>query len=550
MLLTSDKKFKNELRGGIGYYPILYIPHFDHHYILECINELYPCKHQECCISECVSDGAPKKEYINFCLEKIADLCDDCEATTNPIRTFIVNEKIIEDSKIQVVLNQFTTDNKTKKNKYTIILIATDRCLPPAGILGCVKVINIKPPIQEEIEVIIKNKIQDASRQDITNLARKLLGLQRADILSITSLIESTIGCISSGAFVLVENLKKEIIAKSGILEIVEPNETLDDIGGVGKLVEDIKNVGKLYRNLDVIHEASINIPIPKGFLLIGMPGCGKSMIAKATANELRLPLLRMDMSKILGNLVGDSEQNMRHALEIVDSTHPCVLWIDEIEKAFAGTSNASSNNDELMLRLMGIFLTWMQERKSAVFIVATANDVMKPEFMRKGRFDEVYFVDFPDREERKQIIEKSIGKYGKKIETALKNVISTDRLADILGNDRGRWLSGAEIKSLLDTIVQKKLIDLINKTESEKSNAASKKFNIVFEKNDFDANNEIVKSFLNSAMANQSRKLKEKSEWDKIKGDTSQLGFIDRIYSVKEIYGFTDAHMANSQNK
>jgi ATP-dependent 26S proteasome regulatory subunit len=549
MLLTSDKKFKNELRGGIGYYPILYIPHFDHHYILECINELYPCEHLECCISRCISDVAPKKDYTNFCLEEIVKLCG-CEGNFNPIRTLIVNKEIIENSEIQVVLNQFTTDNKTKKNKYTIILIATDRCLPPAGILGCVKVINIKPPIQEEIEVIIKNKIQDASRQDITNLARKLLGLQRADILSITSLIESTIGCISSGAFVLVENLKKEIIAKSGILEIVEPNETLDDIGGVGKLVEDIKNVGKLYRNLDVIHEASINIPIPKGFLLIGMPGCGKSMIAKATANELRLPLLRMDMSKILGNLVGDSEQNMRHALEIVDSTHPCVLWIDEIEKAFAGTSNASSNNDELMLRLMGIFLTWMQERKSAVFIVATANDVMKPEFMRKGRFDEVYFVDFPDREERKQIIEKSIGKYGKKIETALKNVISTDRLADILGNDRGRWLSGAEIKSLLDTIVQKKLIDLINKTESEKSNTASKKLNIVFEKNDFDANNEIVKSFLNSAMASQSRKLKEKSEWDKIKGDTSQLGFIDRIYSVKEIYGFTDAHMTNFQNK
>lgn len=546
MLLTSDKKFKNELRGGIGYYPILYIPHFDYHYILECINELYPGKPMEYRISECISKNAPQKDYTKFCLEEIARLCG-CEGNINPIRTFIVNKKIIEDSGIQVVLNQFTTDNKTRKRKYTIILIATDRCLPPAGILGCVKVINITPPIQEEIEVIIKNKIQDASRPDITNLARKLLGLQRADILSITSLIESTIGCISSGAFVLVENLKKEIIAKSGILEIVEPNETLDDIGGVGKLVEDIKNVGKLYRNLDVIHEASINIPIPKGFLLIGMPGCGKSMIAKATANELRLPLLRMDMSKILGNLVGDSEQNMRHALEIVDSTHPCVLWIDEIEKAFSGTSNASSNNNELMLRLMGIFLTWMQERKSAVFIVATANDVMKPEFMRKGRFDEVYFVDFPDREERKQIIEKSIGKYGEKIETALKNVISTDLLADVLGNNRGRWLSGAEIKSLLDTIVQKKVIDLINKTESEKSNAASKKFNIVFEKNDFDANNEIVKSFLNSAMASQSRKLKEKSEWDKIKGDISQLGFIDRIYSVKEEYGFIDASKKNN---
>lgn len=120
---------------------------------------------------------------------------------------------------------------------------------------------------------------------------------------------------------------------------------------------------------------------MPKGILILGMPGCGKSMIAKSIANAFNVSLLRLDVNRLMGQYVGQSESNLRRALQTAEAAHPCVLWIDEIEKAFAG--NEGGHND-IVIRLMGHFLTWMQERKTAVYIVATANDVMRPELMRK----------------------------------------------------------------------------------------------------------------------------------------------------------------------
>ena len=136
------------------------------------------------------------------------------------------------------------------------------------------------------------------------------------------------------------------------------------------------------------------------------MPGCGKSLLAKVIARQWKYPLLRLDMGMVLGPYVGQSEENIRKAIKISEAISPCVLWIDEIEKGFAGVSSDGGSSD-VIRRIFGTFLTWMQEKKSPVFVVATANDIsqMPPEFLRKGRFDELFFVDFPSKESRQEIL-------------------------------------------------------------------------------------------------------------------------------------------------
>ena len=156
-------------------------------------------------------------------------------------------------------------------------------------------------------------------------------------------------------------------------------------------------------------------VDIPKGIMIVGMPGCGKSLAAKAAAKLFEIPLVRLDIGRLLGKYVGESEHNMRRALKLAEAISPCVLWIDEIEKAFSGVGESGGGSD-VTTRLFGQFLTWMQEKENTVFIVSTANDISKipPEFLRKGRFDELFYVDFPGVEERKQIIEIHLKKRNK----------------------------------------------------------------------------------------------------------------------------------------
>lgn len=189
------------------------------------------------------------------------------------------------------------------------------------------------------------------------------------------------------------------------MLEIVTFSETIEDIGGLENLKDWLSRKAKVFANLD--KAIKFGVDIPKGIMIIGMPGCGKSLTAKATASLFEIPLVRLDVGRLLGKYVGESEENMRNALKLSEAISPCVLWIDEIEKAFAGVGGDGGGND-VTTRLFGQFLTWMQEKDNTVFIVATANDISKmpPEFLRKGRFDELFFVDLPNGEERRKILD------------------------------------------------------------------------------------------------------------------------------------------------
>jgi SpoVK/Ycf46/Vps4 family AAA+-type ATPase len=197
------------------------------------------------------------------------------------------------------------------------------------------------------------------------------------------------------------------------LVEVVEAATSLDDIGGLEQLKE------WLGRRAGAFSAAarSYGLPAPKGLLIVGIPGTGKSLTAKATAGAFGLPLLRLDMGRVFGGIVGQSEANLRAVIQTAEAIAPCVLWIDEIEKGFSGSQGSGNTDGGTSSRVFGSFLSWMQEKQKPVFVVATANDVSKlpPEFLRKGRFDELFFVDLPDSKERAAIWDIVIAKYGRK---------------------------------------------------------------------------------------------------------------------------------------
>ncbi len=195
---------------------------------------------------------------------------------------------------------------------------------------------------------------------------------------------------------------KEQIIRKSGILEYYPFNEEIGDVGGLDLLKDWMEK-----RTVAFTEKArDFGLPSPRGVLLLGVQGCGKSLSAKAIGSLWRLPLLRLDVGRIFAGIVGSSEENMRKAIRVAESVAPCILWLDELEKGFSGTQSSGMSDGGTTSRVFGTFLTWMQDKKAAAFVVATSNDVtsLPPELLRKGRFDEIFFIDLPSQKEREQI--------------------------------------------------------------------------------------------------------------------------------------------------
>lgn len=231
---------------------------------------------------------------------------------------------------------------------------------------------------------------------------------------------------------------KEQIIKKTGILEYYH---TVDDISSIGGL-ENLKN-WVLKRKRGFTEKAKkYGLPFPKGLLLIGIPGTGKSLTSKAIASVWGLPLLRLDVGKIFGGLVGESEQNIRRAISIAESISPAILWIDEIEKGFSGVKSSGSTDGGTTSRVFGSFITWLQEKVKPVFVIATANNVgeLPPELLRKGRFDEIFFVDLPTSMEREEILKIHLEKRGRNVDQ-----FNLDTLVDI-----SQGFSGAEIEQCI----------------------------------------------------------------------------------------------------
>jgi AAA+ superfamily predicted ATPase len=211
----------------------------------------------------------------------------------------------------------------------------------------------------------------------------------------------------------IIAREKASTLKRNGLVEVIQASTCLDDVGGLGNLKAWLKRRARAFGQA----AKAYGLPAPKGLLIVGIPGTGKSLTAKATASAFGLPLLRLDMGRVFGGIVGQSEANLRAVIQTAEAIAPCVLWIDEIEKGFAGSESGGASDGGTSSRVFGSFLSWMQEKDKPVFVVATANDVSKlpAPFLRKGRFDEMFFVDLPDASERRQIWEIVIARHGRK---------------------------------------------------------------------------------------------------------------------------------------
>jgi ATP-dependent 26S proteasome regulatory subunit len=238
----------------------------------------------------------------------------------------------------------------------------------------------------------------------------------------------------------IVHEEKRQTVRKSGVLEFMAAGAVLEDVGGLENL-----KTWLVKRNGSWLDEAAgYGLPAPRGVLITGVPGCGKSLTAKAVASAWSLPLLRFDIGRVFSGLVGSSEHNMRTALRIAEAVAPCVLWVDEIEKGFAGGAGHDSGTGA---RVFGTFLTWMQEKQSPVFVIATANDFdgLPPELLRKGRFDETFFVDLPSRNERVAVWRVHLRRALRHHRVAGELPVDGELLGELAGLTAG--YSGAEIE-------------------------------------------------------------------------------------------------------
>lgn len=288
----------------------------------------------------------------------------------------------------------------------TVIIVSPSIRIPHA-LEKMITVMELDFPDEREINDIINEFLKDNEISAITKdlldkMSLAFKGLTAFEIRDLLSLAISTDGELTNATLQLIFEQKKQMILKAGILEMVPLKESIADIGGLENLKEWLKKKAGVFR--DIKSASEFGVAMPKGVLIAGIPGCGKSLSAKAAGKMFDIPLLRLDMGRMMGRYVGESEENMRKAIQLTEAISPCVLWVDELEKAFAGISGGS----EVTTRLFGTFLTWMQEKTSPAFVVATANKIteLPPELLRKGRFDEIFYVSLPNSEERRKIFE------------------------------------------------------------------------------------------------------------------------------------------------
>ncbi len=269
-------------------------------------------------------------------------------------------------------------------------------------------VLDYPLPSLPELDEVLSSQLAAAKVSRIaTDVREKLLkaalGLTLDEAEKVYRKTYVKAGRFTEGEVDIILSEKKQLIRRNGILEYIEEDETIDSIGGL----EELKVWLRQRSNAFSERAREYGLPQPHGMLILGVPGCGKSLIAKTTSRLWGLPLLRLDMGRVYdGSMVGRSEANLRNALKTAESISPVLLFIDEVDKAFSGRAGSSDSDGGTSSRIFGSFLTWMQEKQSPVFVMATANRVerLPAEFLRKGRFDEIFFVDLPNPEERQDI--------------------------------------------------------------------------------------------------------------------------------------------------
>ena len=310
--------------------------------------------------------------------------------------------KFYEDASINRTIKELSSALKETNHN----LIISSHLSPSSEDLDeLMTIINLPLPDQKELKNLIKNIATNTNsnlnEKDLNELSLASSGLTEIKLKQVTAKALAQRGKISSEDIKDILEEKKQVIARSEILEFFESNSSQDDIGGL--------NVLKIWLNQRYrafSKEArDYGLPIPKGVLLVGAQGTGKSLTAKSISKSWSMPLLRLDVGRLFSSLVGSSEARTRETISRAEAMSPCILWIDEIDKGFGGDARSDGGTSQ---RVLASLLTWMAEKEAAVFVIATANaiDKLPPELLRKGRFDEIFFLDLPNSEERLSILD------------------------------------------------------------------------------------------------------------------------------------------------
>jgi len=305
-----------------------------------------------------------------------------------------------------------------KSSRKTIVLISPVMEIP-VELDKEITVVVFPQPGKEELAQLLDRaveELQESAKVPVEldgegreQLLQAALGLTLSEAENVFAKIIVKNQRLSGNAVGEVIAEKQQIIRKSGLLEYYEGEEDFNSVGGLSVLKDWVRKRAVAF----TAQAQAFGLPAPKGVLLLGVQGCGKSLCAKAVSRLWQVPLLRFDMGRMFGSLVGSSEENVRRAIAVAESIAPVVLWVDEIDKAFSGFQSSGVTDAGTTARVFGTFLTWLSEKRAAVFVVATANDVsqLPPELLRKGRLDEIFYVDLPQEEERTEIFRIHLAK-------------------------------------------------------------------------------------------------------------------------------------------
>jgi SpoVK/Ycf46/Vps4 family AAA+-type ATPase len=346
-------------------------------------------------------------------------------AKRNPLQALELVERLNAETPALFILkdfNRFLTDLSIsrklrnisrilKLQPKTIIIIGSDLTIPKE-LQDLLTVLQFQLPLENEIsqelDRLVKSLNIKIDSQLFENLTRACQGLSLERIRRVLSKIIATYKTIDNNSIAILLSEKKQIISQTEILEYTSVDEKITNLGGLDNLKDWLRKRKTAFG----IQASNYGLPTPRGLLLVGIQGTGKSLTAKAIANEWQLPLLKLDVGKLFGGIVGESESRLRQMINVAETISPCILWIDEIDKAFSSTE--SKGDSGTSNRVLATFVSWLSEKKKPVFVIATANniDLLPLEIIRKGRFDEIFFLDLPKKEEREEIFKIHIKEF------------------------------------------------------------------------------------------------------------------------------------------
>ena len=437
MKQTLDE-FQIELESLIrARYPLIYLQSFEENRVLQMISKVGNHLGLDVILWSRTKGFQKNGQSISPTSDPLQALAWVEENKEPSIYVFLDFHSYVKDPTILRKIRDLGQLFKTSKRN---ILFLSPVCKMPEDISKDVTVLDVPLPSRLEVKTLIQGAASYAPQQSLDKETQE--NLINASTGLTTDEIENALAksLVSKGHFDthLIQEEKRQIVRKSGLLEFINAHQQeLPDVGGLNLLQAWLKQRRRGFGQ----DAKEAGLPLPKGVLMVGIPGCGKSLTAVTVARLWNIPLIRLDLGKVFSGLVGSSESNLRKVIQTAEAVSPCILWIDEIEKGLSGSSKGSQDGGTAS-RVFGTLLTWLQEKKSPVFVVATANDVssLPPEFLRKGRFDEIFFIDLPTQTERYQILKNLELKYGWKIDDLHIKEVSTIT----------EGFSGAELEQIL----------------------------------------------------------------------------------------------------